>query len=435
MVLKGFRVDELRTLVAGAMEPVLKPLVYSGPLELVGAPPRARRARLHRLGHAAGDRRGARARARLRRRGRLDLRDRRRRLHRPLAPRVPRRRQGGGDPRARRAGGLRPRRVDRVLGQPHRPAVPRGGRAIRSPSIPTASCAGSPPSAAGRCSSSATCAYPPDVRRLHPALLGLPLVLGAGAAVWAARDAVQPEEARARLAALGFAADDVETLVRPLRRRRAARQARPRPRADRVAGDAELRPACASREDASHSRDSTAGSRRARSATSCSRRSAPSSPRPSRGRSRVVAADAFPTGHLGYWVRWLAEAGLVALMTASSPARLAHPDGGEPLVGTNPLAIGLPNPEGAPVVVDVSMAQGDLRRRDRGPGATRGRSSPSAATRPTRRSRSRVGLEGLIQSFVGAEPRDRARRGEAGVRPLRRGSSRAAAGLRLPGDS
>jgi len=35
IVLRGFRVDDLRTLVAGAMEPVLKPLVYSGPLELV----------------------------------------------------------------------------------------------------------------------------------------------------------------------------------------------------------------------------------------------------------------------------------------------------------------------------------------------------------------------------------------------------------------
>jgi HAD superfamily hydrolase (TIGR01490 family) len=34
MVLKGFRVDDLRTLVAAAMEPVLKPLVYSDPLEL-----------------------------------------------------------------------------------------------------------------------------------------------------------------------------------------------------------------------------------------------------------------------------------------------------------------------------------------------------------------------------------------------------------------
>jgi HAD superfamily hydrolase (TIGR01490 family) len=35
MILKGFRVDDLQRLVAGAMEPVLKPLVYSGPLELV----------------------------------------------------------------------------------------------------------------------------------------------------------------------------------------------------------------------------------------------------------------------------------------------------------------------------------------------------------------------------------------------------------------
>jgi HAD superfamily hydrolase (TIGR01490 family) len=35
MLLKGFRVDDLRTLVAEAMEPVLKPLVYRDPLRLV----------------------------------------------------------------------------------------------------------------------------------------------------------------------------------------------------------------------------------------------------------------------------------------------------------------------------------------------------------------------------------------------------------------
>ncbi len=34
-ILKGFPVSELQTLVAGAMEPVLKPLVYSEPLRLV----------------------------------------------------------------------------------------------------------------------------------------------------------------------------------------------------------------------------------------------------------------------------------------------------------------------------------------------------------------------------------------------------------------
>lgn len=71
----------------------------------------------------------------------------------------------------------------------------------------------------------------------------------------------------------------------------------------------------------------------------------------------VVAADCFPTGMLGHYVRRLAEAGLVALLTATSPARLPHPAGGPPLVGTNPLAIGIPVAQGPPVVVDVSMGQ------------------------------------------------------------------------------
>jgi LDH2 family malate/lactate/ureidoglycolate dehydrogenase len=80
-----------------------------------------------------------------------------------------------------------------------------------------------------------------------------------------------------------------------------------------------------------------------------------SPPRPARV---VVAADCFPTGMLGHWVRRLAEgAGLVALLTATSPARLPHPEGGPPLVGTNPLAIGIPTVDGRPVVVDVSMGR------------------------------------------------------------------------------
>ena len=50
----------------------------------------------------------------------------------------------------------------------------------------------------------------------------------------------------------------------------------------------------------------------------------------------VVVRRCFPTGVLGYWVRRLAEGGLVGVLTATSPRRLAHPDGGEPLTGTNP---------------------------------------------------------------------------------------------------
>ncbi len=115
---------------------------------------------------------------------------------------------------------------------------------------------------------------------------------------------------------------------------------------------------------------------------------------------RVVVADAFPTGHLGYWVRWLTEAGLVAALTASSPARLPHPDGGEPLVGTTPLAIGLPNPEGEPIVVDVSMGAvtyGDVIR-----GAAQPEQLvPFGGEQAHKAFALAVGLEGLISSFVG----------------------------------
>jgi LDH2 family malate/lactate/ureidoglycolate dehydrogenase len=69
----------------------------------------------------------------------------------------------------------------------------------------------------------------------------------------------------------------------------------------------------------------------------------------------VVCSRTFPTGALGYWVRQLATGGLVGVLTATSPARLASPAGGPPLAGTNPLAIGIPSSDGAPVVADVSM--------------------------------------------------------------------------------
>jgi LDH2 family malate/lactate/ureidoglycolate dehydrogenase len=64
----------------------------------------------------------------------------------------------------------------------------------------------------------------------------------------------------------------------------------------------------------------------------------------------VVCERTFPTGMLGHHVRRLTEAGLVGVLTATSPARLGPP-GGPKVAGTNPLAIGIPGG----VVVDVSM--------------------------------------------------------------------------------
>ena len=79
----------------------------------------------------------------------------------------------------------------------------------------------------------------------------------------------------------------------------------------------------------------------------------------------VVASNCFPTGVLGWYVRRLADNGLVAALTATSPARLPHPSGGEPLVGTNPLAIAIASSDGRPIVADVSMGavtHGDVLR-------------------------------------------------------------------------
>ena len=73
-------------------------------------------------------------------------------------------------------------------------------------------------------------------------------------------------------------------------------------------------------------------------------------------RARLVVAEAcFPTGVLGLWARRLADAGLVAVVTATSPRRLPHPAGGPPLTGTNPVAIAIPSSDGQPLVADVSM--------------------------------------------------------------------------------
>ena len=71
----------------------------------------------------------------------------------------------------------------------------------------------------------------------------------------------------------------------------------------------------------------------------------------------IIAHDCFPTGVLGYWARKLADGGLIAVLTATSPPRLGHPDGGPKLTGTNPLAIAIPSSDSKPIVSDVSMGR------------------------------------------------------------------------------
>jgi LDH2 family malate/lactate/ureidoglycolate dehydrogenase len=150
-------------------------------------------------------------------------------------------------------------------------------------------------------------------------------------------------------------------------------------------------------------------------------------------RARVVVAQrCFPTGVLGYWVRRLAEGGLVAALTATSPRRLPHPDGGPALTGTNPLAIGIPSRDGQPVVADVSMGavtHGDVLS---------GRATPEALVpfggeQAHKAFALAVGIELLVSALAGPEHGAVlvAARPEHEVVPAFR---ELASGLRLPGD-
>ena len=148
----------------------------------------------------------------------------------------------------------------------------------------------------------------------------------------------------------------------------------------------------------------------------------------------VVATRCFPTGALGYWVRQIAEqAGLIALLSATSPPRLAHPDGSEPLTGTNPLAIAIPSSEGPPIVVDVSMGavtHGDVLA---------GLASPEELVPFGGKSAHKafalaVGLELLVGALAGPEHGAVLLVARPGFDPVPAFRD-LAAGLRLPGDS
>jgi (2R)-3-sulfolactate dehydrogenase (NADP+) len=167
---------------------------------------------------------------------------------------------------------------------------------------------------------------------------------------------VRPEEARPRLAALGFAPADVEVLADHfLAAERKGSVGHGLGRIEWLESWPEIEVAARPRRvvaEEGYERWDGAGALGYLTLAEVVR--AQLAAPPARARL-VVCGRTFPTGMLGYWVRQLADGGLVAVLTATSPRRLGHPDGGPPLTGTNPLAVGIPSSDGPPVVVDVSM--------------------------------------------------------------------------------
>ena len=151
-------------------------------------------------------------------------------------------------------------------------------------------------------------------------------------------------------------------------------------------------------------------------------------------RARLVVCEAcFPTGVLGAWARRLAEGGLVAVVTATSPRRLPHPSGGAPLTGTNPIAIAVPSSDGRPFVADVSM--GAVTHGDVLSGAAKPEDLvPFGGAQAHKAFALAAGVELLVGALAGPEHGAvvLAARPEHDPVPAFRGL---AAGLRLPGDA
>ena len=150
-------------------------------------------------------------------------------------------------------------------------------------------------------------------------------------------------------------------------------------------------------------------------------------------RSRVVVAEScFPSGVRGAWARRLADAGLVAVVTATSPARLPHPEGGPPLTGTNPIAIAVPSSDGRPFVADVSMGavtHGDVLLGRAQPGDL----VPFGGAQAHKAFALAAGVELLVGALAGPEPGAVVIAARPSHDPVP-GFRELATGLRLPGD-
>lgn len=153
---------------------------------------------------------------------------------------------------------------------------------------------------------------------------------------------------------------------------------------------------------------------------------------PPSGARLVVAEACFPTGVLGAWARQLADAGLVAVVTATSPRRLPHPEGGPPLTGTNPIAIAIPSSDGRPVVTDVSM--GAVTHGDVLTGAARPEELvPFGGAQAHKAFALALGVELLVGALAGPEPGALVLAARPEHDPVP-GLRALADGLRLPGD-
>ena len=111
----------------------------------------------------------------------------------------------------------------------------------------------------------------------------------------------------------------------------------------------------------------------------------------------------YTTGELGYYVRRLAEAGLVALAATNGPALVAAPGAARPVYCTNPIAFGAPLEGRPPLVIDQATsatAYVNIRERaERGEPIPLGWATDAGGAETTD---ARAALNGALVTFGGA---------------------------------
>jgi (2R)-3-sulfolactate dehydrogenase (NADP+) len=74
------------------------------------------------------------------------------------------------------------------------------------------------------------------------------------------------------------------------------------------------------------------------------------------GLAALWVRDSYTCGELGYYARRVAEQGYIAVATANSPALMSIGGAPKRVLGTNPLAYGIPRPGTLPMVIDQASS-------------------------------------------------------------------------------
>ncbi|GBF12236.1 Ldh family oxidoreductase [Tepidibacillus sp. HK-1] len=86
------------------------------------------------------------------------------------------------------------------------------------------------------------------------------------------------------------------------------------------------------------------------------------------GISTVFVRNSNHFGMASYYTRIAASKGMVAVAVSNAPPAMAAWGGSKPVLGTNPLSLAFPNPQGDPIIIDMATslaARGKIREAEK----------------------------------------------------------------------